>query len=126
MPPGWPTAPRRCNSAHRRWTRRRTSPGSDRAPAGAVAAWQDALTAAARRLEAAWLALEEALAQEWRSWEAEVEDLRRWRRARWPLVTHRDRACSPTALYIGLVLGGYLPGSRPAQGLVEALWARWN
>jgi len=98
---------------------------SDRAPAGAVAAWQDALTAAARRLEAAWLALEEALQKEWRSWESEVEDLRRWRRARWPLAV-AGIALFTTALYIGLVLGGYLPVPGPLKGLVEALWARWS
>jgi hypothetical protein len=98
---------------------------SDRAPAGAVAAWQDGLTTAARRLEAAWLALEEALSREWRSWDAEVEDLRRWRRARWPLVL-TGIALFSTALYIGLVLGGYLPVPGLLRSPVEALWARWN
>ncbi len=98
---------------------------SDRAPGTAVAAWQDALTASARRLEAAWLALEEALGKEWRAWEAEVDDLRRWRRPRWPLVLAGGLIFG-TALYVGLVLGGYLPVPRPFQGPVSALWARWN
>lgn len=98
---------------------------SDRASAGAVAAWQDALTTAARRLEAAWLALEEALHREWRSWEGEVEDLRRWRRPRWPLIL-TGITLFTTALYVGLVLGGYLPVPGPLRGPVEALWARWN
>lgn len=98
---------------------------SDRAPANAVEGWQDALTTSARRLEAAWLALEEALGQEWRTWEAEIEDLRRWRRPRWPLVL-TGVAIFTAALYVGLVLGGYLPVPGPFQGLVNALWARWS
>jgi hypothetical protein len=98
---------------------------SDRAPAPAVEAWQDALTTAARRLEAAWLALEEALAQEWRSWESEIEDLRRWRRPRWPLWL-AGVLIFGTALYLGLVLGGYLPVPGLLEGPVNALWARWN
>lgn len=98
---------------------------SDRAPVDAVLAWQEALTTSARRLEAAWLAMEDALAKEWRSWEAEVEDLRRWRRARWPLVVTGVLIFS-LALYVGLVLGGYLPVPGPLKGPVEALWARWS
>lgn len=98
---------------------------SDRAPAQAVEAWQEALMTAARRLEAAWLALEEALTREWRAWETEIEDLRRWRRPRWPLVLI-GVALFGTALYLGLVLGGYLPVPEPLAGPVNALWARWN
>jgi hypothetical protein len=98
---------------------------SDRAPVGALEGWQDALTTAARRLEAAWLALDEALGKEWRTWDAEIEDLRRWRRPRWPLVL-AGLLIFGTALYLGLVLGGYLPVPGPFQGLVNALWARWS
>lgn len=98
---------------------------SDRAPADAVIAWQDALTTAARRLEAAWIALDEALAKEWRAWETEVEDLRRWQRARWPLVL-TGVTLFAVALYLGLVLGGYLPVPGPLKGPVNALWTRWS
>lgn len=98
---------------------------SDRAPAQAVEAWQDALTTSARRLEAAWLALEEALGQEWRTWESEIEDLRRWRRPRWPLWV-AGVVIFGTALYLGLILGGYLPVPGLLQGPVNALWARWS
>lgn len=98
---------------------------SDRAPAGAVQAWQDGLTTSARRLEAAWLALEEALAKEWRQWEGEVQDVRRWRRARWPLVV-TSITIFGLALYFGLVLGGYLPVPGPLKRPVEFLWAKWS
>lgn len=98
---------------------------SDRAPAAVVTAWQDALTTAARRLEAAWLALEDALTREWRAWDAELEDLRRWRRARWPLLL-TGVILFTVALYVGLVLGGYLPVPGPLRGPVDALWTRWS
>jgi len=98
---------------------------SDRAPTDAVLAWQEALAAAGRRLEAAWLALEDALLKEWRTWDAEVEDLRRWRRPRWPLWLAGVLIIGGS-LYCGLVLGGYLPVPDLLRGPVEALWARWN
>lgn len=98
---------------------------SDRAPAEAVVAWQEALLAAGRRLEAAWLALEETLQAEWRAWEAEVQDLRNWRRPRWPLYLAASAIVGLT-LYAGLVLGGYLPVPGFLEGPVHALWARWN
>jgi hypothetical protein len=98
---------------------------SDRAPIEAVHAWQEALAAAGRRLEAAWLALEEALLKEWRGWEAEIEDLRRWRRPRWPLWL-AGVVLIGGSLYCGLVLGGYLPVPGLLRGPVEALWARWS
>jgi hypothetical protein len=98
---------------------------SERAPAESVHAWQTALAAAARRLEAAWLALEDALQREWRSWDTEVEDLRRWRRSRWPLLV-AGVAVFGIALYLGLLLGGYVPVPSLLQRPVEALWARWS
>lgn len=98
---------------------------SERATPGAQQAWQDALLTAGRRLEAAWLALEETLQGEWRSWDAEIQDLRQWRRPRWPLVLAATVIVG-VALYAGLVLGGYLPVPGPLEGPVNALWARWN
>jgi hypothetical protein len=74
----------------------------------AHAAWQDALRAAARRLEAAWLALETAVAEERRRWTAELEAIDRWRPALWPVIA----AWVPLAaalIWLGLVLGGYVP-----------------
>jgi len=98
---------------------------SDRAPPEAVTAWQEALLTLARRLEAAWLSLEEALAREGREWDAEVEDIRRWRRPRWPLVLVGSLLFG-TALYAGLMLGGYLPVPDLLRPLAEKMWAQWN
>jgi len=70
--------------------------------------WQDALRAAARRLEAAWLTLEDELAAEARRWAPEIDAVARWRPSLWPLLA----AWIPLAavgLWLGLVLGGYVP-----------------
>lgn len=69
--------------------------------------WQEALKAAARRLEAAWLALEDAVAAERVRWEPELADVAAWRPAVWPVVA----AWLPLAaalVWLGMVLGGYL------------------
>jgi hypothetical protein len=72
------------------------------------AEWQEALRTAARRLEAAWLTLEVAVAEERRHWAAEVAAVAHWRPALWPLFV----LWTPFAaalVWLGLVLGGYLP-----------------
>jgi len=90
-------------------------------PAGAE--WRAALTAVARRLEAAWLALEQAAAAEQRRWQVDVERVRAWHLPRWPLwlVTIILLA---GATYLGLVLGGYLPVPKPLAGFAELWWSR--
>jgi len=75
---------------------------------GTHAEWQEALRSAARRLEAAWLALESQVDDERRQWAAEIEAITRWRPSLWPLVL----VWAPFAaalIWLGLVLGGYLP-----------------
>jgi len=75
---------------------------------GAHAEWQEALRTAARRLEAAWLALETQVADEERRWAGEIDVVTRWRPSLWPLVV----LWTPLAValvWLGLVLGGYLP-----------------
>ncbi len=98
---------------------------ADRSGGAGQRAWQDALSACARRLEAAWIALEEALHEEWRRWDAELTDLRAWRRPRWPLVLV-GALLFGSAIYLGLVLGGYLPVPALLRGVAEGVWARWN
>src|SRR2546427_3090727 len=69
--------------------------------------WQEALRAAARRLEAAWLALEDEVAAERQRWAPEIADVAAWRPALWPVFV----LWVPLAallLWLGLVLGGYL------------------
>jgi hypothetical protein len=98
---------------------------TNRATQEAVADWQDALVAAARRLESAWLELEDALAREWRDWSIEVEEIRAWRRPLWPLAVF-GAVLLLLFGYTGLLLGGYLPVPEPLRGVAEAIWDRWN
>jgi hypothetical protein len=90
-------------------------------PAGA--AWRSALTAAARRLEAAWLALEQAAAVEQRRWQVDVERIRGWHLPRWPLWLLTAIVLAG-ATYLGLVLGGYVPVPRALAGFAELWWSR--
>jgi len=95
-----------------------------RAPADAASrTWQAAVAAAARRLESAWMALEEASQTEQAYWAAEVTRVRRWRRPAWPVWTV-TAVLVAAALYLGLVLGGYLPVPPPLRGLAS-LWWTW-
>ncbi len=98
---------------------------SERAPAAAVQHWQEALATAARRLEAAWLDLEEALHREWRQWEAEVEEVRAWRRPVWPLLV-AGGVLLTLAIGAGLLIGGYLPVPDFLGGIMDRIWAAWN
>ncbi|HYK81819.1 MAG TPA: hypothetical protein VEU55_01625 [Gemmatimonadales bacterium] len=73
----------------------------------AHAEWQEAVRAAARRLEAAWLALEAAVADERRRWAPELDAVARWRPPLWPVLV----LWTPLAaalLWLALVVGGYL------------------
>jgi hypothetical protein len=74
----------------------------------AHADWQEALRTAARRIEAAWLALEAEVAEERRRWTPEIETLARWRPALWPLAALWGPVAA-ALIWLGLVLGGYLP-----------------
>lgn len=83
----------------------------------AHAEWQDAIGTAARRLEAAWLALEAEVAAERRLWAPEIAAVGRWRPALWPAVLIWAPVAA-AALWLGLVLGGYLPAP---EWLAQAL-----
>jgi hypothetical protein len=74
----------------------------------AHAIWQDALRTVARRLEAAWLALEAEVEAERERWNPEIEALAAWRPALWPIFV----VWIPLAailVWLGLILGGYIP-----------------
>jgi hypothetical protein len=98
---------------------------SERATTEVVAAWQDALSTAARRTEAAWLALEERVGEEWRRWEVEIAGLRSWRRPTWPLMLV-GLATFGLFLWCGLMVGGYVPIPDLLRPAAEWIWARWN
>ena len=85
--------------------------------------WRSALTAAARRLEAAWLELEQSAAAEQRRWQTDVDRVRGWHLQRWPLWLLTAIVLAG-ATYLGLVLGGYLPVPPPLAAFAELWWSR--
>ena len=85
--------------------------------------WQDALLAAGRRLESAWLALEEGAEAEQRHWQSDVLRVRAWRRPGWPLWLLTVLVLAG-ALYLGLLIGGYLPVPDALAGFVAWWWLR--
>ena len=85
--------------------------------------WQRALAAAARRLEAAWLALSAGAWAEQDRWKVEIDRARAWRRPAWPLWLISVSVLA-AATYLGLVLGGYLPVPPPLSPLAEFWWSR--
>ena len=85
--------------------------------------WRAALSATARRLEAAWLALEEAAEREQLRWQADVRKVHGWRLPRWPLWLITALVVG-AAVYLGLVLGGYVPVPPRLEGLADFVWSR--
>lgn len=85
--------------------------------------WHLALAATARRLESSWLALLSSAKQEQERWNGEIERVKSWRRAVWPLWVITVSALA-LATYLGLILGGYLPVPAPLRGFAEFWWAR--
>jgi len=86
----------------------------------ALDAWQRAQLMAARRLEEAWMLLEEGVAKELDAWKAVGDEISRWRKSLWPVYLVGTAAGS-VAVWAGLIWGGVL--NRPAWliGLWEAL-----
>jgi hypothetical protein len=77
----------------------------------------------ARRLEAAWLALEESAIREQTRWQADVGRVHRWRLPRWPLWLLTALILGG-AVYLGLVLGGYVNVPPGLEGFAEFWWSR--
>jgi hypothetical protein len=99
-----------------------TVPAVERGDA-ALTAWHDALGHVARRLEVAWDALVAAAGEEEAAWNGEIERVRAWRRARWPLwlIT---AAVLGAAAYLGLVLGGFVSVPGLLRPLAQYWWSR--
>lgn len=75
---------------------------------GEVRAWQEALQQAARRLEAGWLALEQAVDREIEYWQTVADTLAAWRKPLWPVVVF-GAVGTALATWLGLMLGGFVP-----------------
>lgn len=87
--------------------------------------WRTALTSAARKIESAWLSLEGAARAEWERWTPLVESARSWRRPRW-LLWLITATLLAAAIYIGLVVGGYLQGPPFLDRFAQWWWDWWD
>ena len=85
--------------------------------------WRTSLVAVARRVESAWLALEAAAAREEAAWEEDVVQVRAWRRPAWPLWVI-TAVLAANAVYLGLVLGGFVPLPLLLEPFAEWWWVR--
>jgi len=97
------------------------SPGGGRE--GAFGRWSDGLAAAARQLESAWMALEEAADREGARWRVEIDKVRDWIRPRWPLWLLSALVLTAAA-WLGLVLGGFLTVPGWLLPFAEFWWTR--
>ena len=74
----------------------------------AYALWQEALRTVARRLEAAWLALEAEVDAERERWTPEIDLLAAWRPSLWPVIIGW-LPLGVLLVWLGLILSGYVP-----------------
>ena len=88
------------------------------------AAWANQALATARRLESAWGDLVRVAERELAEWEADVQAVAAWKRARWPLWAF-SAAVLIVATCLGLVIGGYLPVPAFLRPFAEYWWRRW-
>ena len=84
--------------------------------------WEQALAAAARRLESAWMGLAAGARSEQDRWKVEIERARSWRRPTL-VVWLISAAVLAAATYLGLILGGYLRVPPPLRPLAELWWS---
>jgi hypothetical protein len=77
----------------------------------AHAAWQDALRTVARRLEAAWLALEAEVEEERARWNPEIDAIAAWHPSLLPVFVFW-LPFAAVLVWLGLIVGGYI--SAPA------------
>ena len=90
---------------------------------GNLAAWQQAQLTAARRLEEAWMALEEAAGHEIGVWRKVADEISRWRKPRWPVYLVGILG-SAAGAWGGLVWGGVIPPPTWATVLWDAVGSR--
>jgi hypothetical protein len=84
----------------------------------ALEEWHDALRMAARRLENAWLLLEDRTETEVSRWKPVVEQVARWRKPVLPVLIVTGLALA-AATWLGLALGGFIPAPAFLQPLID-------
>ena len=90
---------------------------------GNLGAWQQVQLTAARRLEEAWMALEEAADHEIGVWRKVADEISRWRKPLWPVYLVGILG-SAAGAWGGLVWGGVIPPPTWATVLWDAVGSR--
>ncbi|MGH7591304.1 MAG: hypothetical protein ACREL2_07670 [Gemmatimonadales bacterium] len=85
--------------------------------------WPEAVVRAAQALEVSWLELESVATAEEAAWQPEAARIAAWRPARWPRWVAAGLVIA-TAVYAGLVLGGYLPVPQFLRPAAQLWWDR--
>ena len=85
----------------------------------AVEQWQEGQKLAARRLEAAWFALEQSVEKEATRWLDVMDEVARWRKPFWPVAVVAILALG-LAVWLGLIFGGYID----APGWLARIWSQ--
>jgi hypothetical protein len=89
---------------------------------GPAEQWPQAIRVAAGELEQAWRRMVVTADQELAFWSARAQAVRTWSRPRWPVLM----AFAGTVvlmLWVGLMLGGYLPVPGPLRPAAEWVWS---
>ncbi len=86
----------------------------------ALDAWQRAQLTAARRLEEAWMLLEDGVATELGAWKAVGDEISRWRKSLWPVYLVGTVGAS-VAVWAGLMWGGVINTPAWLIGLWQVL-----
>ncbi len=86
----------------------------------ALDAWQRAQLTAARRLEEAWMLLEDGVATELGAWKAVGDEISRWRKSLWPVYLVGTVGAS-VAVWAGLMWGGVINTPAWLFGLWQVL-----
>lgn len=89
----------------------------------ALSNWSEAVDLCARRLEAAWIELLEAVDKEQRRWSIEVARVRHWHRPRWPMWIISGLLIA-AATYLGLIFGGFIEPPAVLLPWADFWWER--
>lgn len=84
--------------------------------------WDQATRRAAGEMEQAWQRLVRAGGDEMAFWDRRIQDIRTWRRPWLPLLVGGGLALG-LGVWLGLVLGGYLPPPGPLRPFAEWVWS---
>ena len=82
-----------------------------------IDAWHEALRMAGRRLEEAWLLLEDRVETEIGRWSPAIQQVHRWRKSLTPVLVVGSLLLA-LAIWAGLTVGGFIPAPAALRPLL--------